>query len=212
MEFEFVGDHSFQSILKRDFKEVQKCIEVGANKAAIILSGSILETILTDYFSENLPPEKTKDSILKLSLNSLLELAVQTHLISSSDNSLATVLKTYRNLIHPGREVRSAEDVDNNTAKLAFSILELLLEKIEKKYKEHFIHGVISFSAGHFGGKNLNIEMDVLEQILNSLSIKNKEAALQYLSDIILPHKDSLPASVELFAQEAVKRGLISFD
>lgn len=140
MEFDFVGDRNFQLILKRDFKEVQKCLEIGANKAAIILSGSILETILSDYFYENPPGEKTKSDILKLTLNELLELAVKIQLINPSENSLATVLKTYRNLIHPGKEVRSVEIVDQSTSKLAFSILELLLNKIERKYKEKFIH------------------------------------------------------------------------
>lgn len=140
MNFDFVGDRSFQQILKRDFEEVQKCIEIGANKAAIVISGSILETILTDYFSENLPEGKTKANILKLSLNILLELAVEENVISQSDNNLATVLKAYRNLIHPGREIRSSETLDNRTTKMTQSILELLLTKIEKKYRDRFIH------------------------------------------------------------------------
>ncbi len=140
MEFDFVGDRFFQQILKRDFKEVEKCIEIGAYKAALVISGSILETILSDYFSENLPEGKTKADILKLSLNTLLELAVQQNVISQTDNNLATVLKSYRNLIHPGREIRSDETLDIRTTKMAFSILELLLTKIEKKYKEKFIH------------------------------------------------------------------------
>lgn len=376
MEFDFVGDKSFQIILKRDFKEVQKCVEIGANKAAIILSGSILETILSDYFCENLPIGKTKIDILKLSLSSLLELSVENHLISPSENSLAEVLKTYRNLIHPGREIRSLEGVDNSTSKLAFSILELLIGKIERKYKEQFIHTaeeildkldddwnfvsiyglvitklsgleknklfdelieievelkerynyfqeldepksepiypniewvkdltmelipllsqeflmeklvelrdsvtkgeciesvarynllhehlhrlktddqeliaiymlstfgsifedsrdlvnermystigkyihsekginaikeVISFSVANFGGDShtLTVEMDTLEQILNSLSMENKKIALQHMSDYILPYKNNLPASVEEFAIEADKR------
>lgn len=140
MDFDFVGDRDFQQILKRDFVEVQKCIEIGANKSAVILSGSILETLLSDFFIENLPEGKNRQDILKLSLNALLELAVQQNVISQSDNSLATVLKSYRNLIHPGREVRSKESIDNPTTKMAYSILELLLTKIEKKYKEQFIH------------------------------------------------------------------------
>lgn len=140
MEFDFVGDRNFQHILKRDFGEVQKCIEIGANKAAIVISGSILETILTDYFSENLPEGKTRTNILSLGMNDLLELAVQENVISQSDNNLATVLKTYRNFIHPGREIRSTETLDNTTTKMGQSILELLLTKIEKKYKERFIH------------------------------------------------------------------------
>lgn len=140
MDFNFVGDRNFQQILQRDFDEVQKCIEIGANKSAVILSGSILETLLSDFFIENLPEGKNRQDILKLSLNTLLELAVQQNVISQSDSSLATVLKSYRNLIHPGREVRSNESIDNPTTKMAYSILELLLNKIEKKYKEQFIH------------------------------------------------------------------------
>lgn len=140
MEFDFIGDRGFQLILKRDFREVQACIEAGAYKASMILSGSILETLLSDYFCDNLPAGKQKSDILKLSLNSLLELSVEQNLISSTDNNLASVLKTFRNLIHPGREVRSLESVDGKTAKLSYSILELLIIKIEKKYKEQYAH------------------------------------------------------------------------
>jgi hypothetical protein len=138
MEFEYVSDESFQDILRRDFLELKKCQESKSSKSILVLSGSILEALLTDYFCENLPTGQTEDSILQLTLSSLLDLAETSGIINKSEKNLATVLKDYRNLIHPGREIRKKEVFDNSTAELSISILELLLKKIENKYKEKF--------------------------------------------------------------------------
>lgn len=142
MEFEFISDDSFQDILKRDFQELTKCREAKSSKSVLILSGSILEALLTDYFQENLPAGYTTKTILETSLSILLDLAETEKIISKSEKSLASVIKDYRNLIHPGREVRKKESFDHETAELAFSILGILITRIEQKYREKF-----SFSA-----------------------------------------------------------------
>lgn len=142
MEFEFISDDSFQDILKRDFQELYKCRETKSSKSVLILSGSILEALLTDYFQENLPAGYTTKTILETTLSTLLDLAEAEKIISKSEKSLATVIKDYRNLIHPGREVRKKESFDHETAELAFSILGILVTRIEQKYREKF-----SFSA-----------------------------------------------------------------
>lgn len=138
MEFEYVSDGSFQDILRRDFLELKKCQESKSSKSILVLSGSILEALLADYFCENLPAGQTQATILNSTLATLLDLAENAGIINKSDKNLATVLKDYRNLIHPGREVRKKEAFDNSTAELAISVLELLLKKIETKYKEKF--------------------------------------------------------------------------
>lgn len=49
MNFDFISDDNFRNILQRDFEELNKCIEIKASKSVLILSGSIIEAILTDY-------------------------------------------------------------------------------------------------------------------------------------------------------------------
>jgi hypothetical protein len=138
MEFEYVSDAAFQDILKRDYQELKKCHENEAYKSALIMCGSILEALLVDYFSGSLPTGFTKDSLLVANLAQLLDLAERESIINKGDKNLATVLKDYRNLIHPGREVRKKELFDKSTADISVLVLESLLRKLEQKYKERF--------------------------------------------------------------------------
>jgi hypothetical protein len=125
-------------ILERDYEEAKACLETKASKSILILSGSIIEALLTDYFYENLPAGQTQATILNATLAVLLDFAETEGVITKSEKNLATVIKDYRNLIHPGREVRKKEQFDFETAELAFKILNLLIRKIERKYREKF--------------------------------------------------------------------------
>lgn len=138
MEFEYISDSVFQEILRRDYNELKKCHEAGAAKSILVLCGSILEAMLSDYFCENLPPNETKATILQKTLGTLLDLAETSLIITKSDKNLATVIKDYRNIIHPGREVRKQENFDIGSAELSIKVLELILNKIENKYREKF--------------------------------------------------------------------------
>ena len=138
MQFEYVSDEVFQNILERDYDEIQRCINTKAAKSVLILAGSIVEALLSDYFIENLPSGCTQSTILNSSLANLLDLAENEGLITRSDKNLATVIKDYRNLIHPGKEVRKHEQFDFETSELSFKILNLLIRKIEKRYREKY--------------------------------------------------------------------------
>ncbi|TAE46744.1 MAG: hypothetical protein EAY69_08080 [Cytophagales bacterium] len=138
MQFEFVSEKAFQIILERDYEEVQKYLETKSSKSVLVLSGSIVEALLTDYFIENLPDGQTKASILSANLAKLLDFAETQEIITKSEKNLATVIKDFRNLIHPGLEVRKHEQFDFETAQLASQILNLLIRKIQRKYREKF--------------------------------------------------------------------------
>lgn len=140
MQFEFVSDDTFQMILERDYEEAQKCLETKSSKSVLVLSGSIVEALLSDYFIENLPAGQTQATILSTTLSALLDMAEADAIITKSEKNLATVIKDYRNLIHPGREVRKNEQFDFETAQLAFQILNLLIRKIQRKYREKFVY------------------------------------------------------------------------
>ncbi len=83
MEFEYVSDGSFQDILRRDFLELKKCQESKSSKSILILSGSILEALLADYFCENLPTGQTQANILNSTLATLLDLAENSGIIKT---------------------------------------------------------------------------------------------------------------------------------
>ena len=63
-------------------------------------------------------------------LGSLIERANAEKLIDDKHKNSSSDIKDYRNLIHPGREVRLKEKFDYNTASFSFSALKLILKKL----------------------------------------------------------------------------------
>lgn len=184
MKFDFITDDKFREILERDFEELEKCIESKSAKSVLILSGSIIEAILTDYFV-NFPTEGlTKKKVLGMDLYPLIELAREQELISQSTKELSTVIKNYRNLIHPGREVRKSESFDFDTAVVAKSLLNIILKEIRENYLNN-----LGYSASDLISK---LETDALsqpifEKILNKIykteKIKLYNALVEYELD-----------------------------
>lgn len=134
MEFDFISDQSFRDILERDFKELNKCVENNCTKSVLLLSGSIIEAILADYFISFPTNEMTKNRILSMKLFKLIEKANEVNLISQSTKELSTVIKNYRNLIHPGREIRKNQSFDEHTGDVAKSVLNIILKEVRENY------------------------------------------------------------------------------
>lgn len=132
--FEFIADIRFRNLLIRDFKELQNCFDNKAAKSVLILSGSIIETVLLEFFSHNLPEGKNQNQLLKMDLFALINEAEATGLISSKSKELSTVIKNYRNLIHPGREIRTKEEFDFETATVSFSLVKIILKELKENY------------------------------------------------------------------------------
>jgi len=164
MIFDFINDDKFREILERDFDELNKCLEIKSSKSVLILTGSIIETILTDYFF-NFPVDGlTEKKVLGMDLFPLIELAREHGLISQSTKELSTVIKNYRNLIHPGREIRKKEKFDYDTAVVAKSLLNIILKEIKENYLNN-----IGYSSSDIISK---LETDALAQPIFEMILK----------------------------------------
>lgn len=109
MNFDFISDKNFRELLIRDYQELKDCEESKATKSILILSGSIMEAVLTEYFIQFPPLGKSENQILTASLSDLITLAKEEKVISETEKNLASVVKDFRNLIHPGREIRKKQ-------------------------------------------------------------------------------------------------------
>ncbi len=138
--FEFISNTGFRKILNRDYDELEKCVNVGASKAVVVISGSIIEAILIEYFINNLPLGKTKEQVMGLKLVQLINLAEQTGLISRKIKELSSVVRDYRNYIHPAKEIRMNEFIDQETATITFSLLKIIIKEVENKYSKLYGH------------------------------------------------------------------------
>lgn len=138
MNFDFIHDKNFKQILERDYEELTNCLSIKASKVSLVLSGSIVEAVLTDYFIENIPSGKSKNDILKLNLGNLLDYAETNNLITSKEKQLGIIIKDYRNLIHPGKEIRTSEEFDFKTAELSKILLDIILNKLRNNHLKKY--------------------------------------------------------------------------
>lgn len=105
-------------------------------KAVVVLSGSIVEAILIDALSD--PGIQTPKHPGELQLANLIEIAIANHIISDQTKELSTVIRKYRNLIHPGRVTRLETSVDINHANIAFRVVEIVLAEVTERKKNTY--------------------------------------------------------------------------
>lgn len=137
-DFSFVQDDKIRAILSRDFQEVQRAIISNSWKSAIILAGSSIEAILLDLLKNNKEVALNADSapssndLDKWDLNQLINVAVEIELVDSHVANLGHSVRGYRNLIHPGVEVRTELKIEPEEANMAFEILKIIIRELSK--------------------------------------------------------------------------------
>lgn len=136
--FDFVAGEGFRSSLESDYRELNVAMEARAWKAVHILAGSITEAILIDYLVASNYNNTPKNELLKLDLDKAITACKQEKVLSEKTASLATVVRLYRNLIHPGRIERLGEKVDENGAKVAQALVAMVVDEISQRSQEKF--------------------------------------------------------------------------
>jgi hypothetical protein len=134
--FDFIANEDLRKILERDYQEIQKSIISSSWKSAIILCGGAIETILLDVAQSNssevLSSSKapTEQEFNKWVLNDLIEVSLDTSLVNSHVASLSHTVRSYRNLIHPGVELRQRLKIEPEEAKIALQVLNILIRDL----------------------------------------------------------------------------------
>jgi hypothetical protein len=134
--FHFVSDAAIRKILERDYQEIQRNMISSSWKSAIILCGGSIEAILLDLLltdqakaisSSKAPKE---NDLNKWDLNDLVEVSVEEKFIGSEIAKLSHTVREYRNLIHPGVEIRKGLKVESEEAKIAVEVLHILIREL----------------------------------------------------------------------------------
>lgn len=134
IDLSFVSDDKLRQMVERDDWELQQCLQHELWKSAIVLAGSLVEAVLVDYFLTISTTKRLPQQVLKADLATLTEWAESEALISPQTKQLSTVLRHYRNLIHPGRERREEQDCDGETAQVANILLGKIAGAIGDEY------------------------------------------------------------------------------
>ncbi len=143
--FSFVSEERLRLQLESDWQEAQKTASMGAWKSCIILCGGILEGMLLDVLNtkrEQAPDEferlkqKKPFELSKWHLVDLVEVAKELGLLSQEASHLSHALRLYRDLIHPGRQIRENIAVSQLEASLGLSIVESCAKELKIKLEQ----------------------------------------------------------------------------
>jgi len=137
-QFAFINDLDLRAIIERDYSEVQRAYIAQCWKSVIILSGGAIEAILTDLMKSNELTAKASKSapkepdITRWDLAQLIGVAVELKLVSTAVEKLSHSLREYRNLVHPGNELRNKLRFDAEEARIAIEVLNIVQRDLSK--------------------------------------------------------------------------------
>ena len=136
--FYFITNDEFRAALERDYQELERCKQASAWKAVVVLAGSVVEAMLVDALAATDYQKRTKGNPLEMQLAELIAACKAEHLLSQRSADLCSAVRSYRNLIHPGRVIRLQDKADENGANIAASLIPVIAEEIaaqrEKTY------------------------------------------------------------------------------
>lgn len=137
-----IGNVELRDILLRDVRECVISLLTNQYKSCIVICGSIIEVILVAKIEEKgitnydigilLHKKPQSKAVIKMDLNELLELAKAEKIVEIEEYHLSNYVRYYRNIIHPSCEVRKKYDVNEDTAKLMWGVLLVIIKQLLK--------------------------------------------------------------------------------
>ena len=130
--FPFVHESKLREIVERDYVELQRAFVAQCWKSVIILSGGAMEAILTDLLLDResdakaAPSAPNKSDITKWDFADLINVAVKLEMINPGVSKLSHPIREYRNLVHPGNELRNNLKFGPEEARIAIEVLNML--------------------------------------------------------------------------------------
>lgn len=126
---EFIEDEHFRQSIRLDASSSQIALDNGEWKAATVLAGSAIEALLLYAISKRSPDERAR-AIANITpairidpskpdnwtLAPYIEVALELTAINPDTATQVRLVKDFRNLIHPGREIRKQQKCDRATA------------------------------------------------------------------------------------------------
>jgi hypothetical protein len=138
-DFPFVRNEELRAVLQSDYREMENNVVVRSWKSVIVLCGGLIEGMLTDALGED--PERarqtegasTKADVLEWDLKNLIVVAAKLGIVTVGVEKLSHSLREYRNLIHPGNQVRKKLIFDEHEANIARSIFRMVYRDLARR-------------------------------------------------------------------------------
>ena len=131
-DFSFVADPELRKVVERDYAEVQRAYIAKCWKSVIILSGGAIEAVLVDRLLQDTGSARSaskapkESDIRKWDFADTINVCVELGLVSPSAERLSHSVRQYRNLVHPGNEIRNKLTFDAEEARIALEVLHII--------------------------------------------------------------------------------------
>lgn len=130
-------------IVRRDYREILIAFHGSAWKSSLVGIGGLLEALLIDAVQSNwqqvlqkctLSQKDAAEPVTEWKLVHLIERSTRADLISKGNKHYSDALRDYRNLVHPGKEIGSSDDISEGAVKTALAALHLVIEDLKRFY------------------------------------------------------------------------------
>jgi len=138
-----ISDPKMQDILKRRWAECILCYKSGAPLSATVMMGGLVEGLLlarvntesdkSPIYTAKTAPRDTAGKTLPLKewmLKNFLDVAHELGWISNSAKDVGTVLREYRNYIHPQKEFTHGVNLEPNDARMFWDVCKNISREI----------------------------------------------------------------------------------
>lgn len=131
--FDFITSRLFRESLERDYAEMRAVFTARAWKSVQVVAGSIVESLLIDYLASTTHTGRPKKDPLRLDLAEAITQCRAEKAVTDRTADLCSVIRSYRNLIHPGRAIRLAEErPTEKSAQIAVAVVGLIVDDIAR--------------------------------------------------------------------------------
>ena len=130
--FDFVSDEAIREIIESDYSETQRAFVAHCWKSVIILSGGMIEAVLLDQLLQNEDSARAVDAspegsdLRRWSLNDLIKVSVEIEVVNEGVSVLSHSVRGYRNLVHPGNQLRNSLSANEEEARIALEVLHMV--------------------------------------------------------------------------------------
>ena len=126
---QIVKQHFIREVIEGDLSEIDVCINAGAYKSALILSGSVLEGVLLDWLSEIDKVDYINSKTHKKMLGEIISELKQSQHLTAYLIDAAFKISGYRNIVHPKVFLQKRVNLDRVIAEEILSDLRKILSK-----------------------------------------------------------------------------------
>lgn len=138
-----IANDDMKESICQDIRDIEDCILVGAWKPAVIMCGSVLEAILSDWLEQindvevkkafqEVYPSKNIKKITDFTLEELIDTAEKMGLIHGYHATISEGIRNFRNLIHPNYALRQQIKPSKPIAEIGRQIIFALLQERRK--------------------------------------------------------------------------------